>query len=127
VGAQGLQFASPISPSNQYYAFLSKADLDETTQLYDVFFELISKEWMDNAVLSAAVDIIAPAPSSPALAYHIPAVEETSIVQALGLKSIDFLAEGSWYLLKLKSGSSGVYGDLYDPAIDAIKWHTGGG
>ena len=61
----------------------------------------------------------------PALLYHIQAADETDLLQALGLTSTDFLAEGSWYQLTLAPGDKGaVTGDLYDPDIDTVPGLT---
>lgn len=121
-GKQGDLIPVPLSPTNQYYAFLSKLDLDVSTNLYDIFFEVLSKEWTDNAILSASVDFIAPSSFLPALAYHIPTVAESDLVALLGLETIDDAAEGSYYLLTLSPdiNKSDVVGSLYDPDIDAI-------
>lgn len=128
VGAQGNRFDAPISPSGQYYAFLSKADpaggtygegSEPLDDAYDVLFELISKEWMDNAVFSSPIEVRKPAPTPPALLYHIGNVPTAAILKALGLTTTDDLAEGSWYLVSLNQGDKGaVVGDLYDPDID---------
>lgn len=122
VGAQGDAFEqSSLSPNGQYYAFLSKVDLDATTETYDVFFELVRADWMENAVLSGSTSVSAPAPSSPAVLYHVPSVAEKDILSALGLKSADDLAEGSWYLITLTKGTGTITGNLYDPDIDKAK------
>lgn len=119
VGGQGTPYNNqPLSPSNQYYAFLSSADQDETTLLYDILFEVVPVEWMDLAIMAPPVDIDAPPPTSPASLYFINAVDEAAILSALGLKSADYLAEGSWYLLTLVQGTDKVTGMLYDPDID---------
>jgi hypothetical protein len=132
VGAQGSQFDRPLSPSGQYYAFLSKADPAGGTYgpptpppessydtAYDVLFELVSKEWMDNVVFSPPIDVRQTAPTPPALLYHVWNVPTDAILKALGLSTTDDLAEGSWYLISLTEGDKGaVVGDLYDPDID---------
>jgi hypothetical protein len=117
VGEQGPTL--PLSPSNQYYGFLSKADLDATSNTYDILFEVVPKEWMDAAILAPPIDVRAPAPPSPASLFHIRNADPTEVVTLLGVKSTDYVAEGSWYLLTLTAGSTGkVTGDLYDPDID---------
>jgi len=123
VGAQGAAFdKSSLSPNGQYYAFLSKVDLiDLDAKTYDVFFELVRADWMQNAVLSGSASASAPAPTSPAVLYHVPSVAEGDILKALGLKSTDDLAEGSWYLIALTKGKGAITGDLYDPDIDKVK------
>lgn len=130
-GQQADQYNGPLSPSNFYYAFLSKVDLDERTNTSDVFFEMISKEWMDVAILSGSVNTVSPPPTSPAVAFHIPycgvdnkgGYGQDIILTCLGLKTADNLAEGSWYLLQLNStpGTGAVIGSLYDPDIDIGK------
>ncbi len=130
-GQQADQYNGPLSPSNFYYAFLSKVDLDESTNTSDVFFEMISKEWMDVAILSGSVNTVSPAPTTPAVAFHIPycgvdnkgGYSQDAIMACLGLKTADNLAEGSWYLLELSStpGKGAVIGSLYDPDIDIGK------
>jgi hypothetical protein len=124
VSAQGKQFdKNPFSQSNQYYAFLAKVEEDESTtpKTYDVLFEVVPQEWMENVILSAATSIKLLAPLAPGSLYHVRDVDETTILNALGLKTTDDLAEGSWYLLTLTKKSEsdvGVTGDLYDPDID---------
>lgn len=118
---QGNVFNGPISPSNRYYAFLSKVDLDETTQLYDVFFELMPKEWADNAFFAGEVNIKAQAPTPPATCYHFPRVPGNEIAARLGLKSPDDMAEGSWYEILIEKKTSeedNVVGFFYDPSLD---------
>jgi hypothetical protein len=117
-GGQGT--TNPISPSNQYYGFLSKADLNPTSNTYDILFEVIPKEWADAAILASPIDVRAPAPPSPASLYHIRDADPTAVVTVLGVKNTDYVAEGSWYLLTLTPGAlqKAVTGDLYDPDID---------
>lgn len=127
-GQQANQYNGPLSPSNFYYAYLSKVDLDESTNTSDVFFEMISKEWMDVAILSGSVNPVTTPPTTPAVAFHIPfcgvdnngGYSQDLIMSCLGLKSADNLAEGSWYLLQLNNnpGTGAVIGLLYDPDID---------
>ena len=120
LGKQGDQFNALLSKSNQYYAFLSKVDLiNEKTKKYDVFFELINREWADNALFSSTASINKLPTKIPAVAYHLPEVDETELLKILNLKSTDYLAEGSWYLIQLEKGATGpLVGDLYDPDID---------
>ena len=76
---------------------------------------------MENVIFSRSVSISARTPTVPALLYHIRAADENALLKALGLTSTDYLAEGSWYQLKLSRGSTGpVTGDLYDPDIDTV-------
>jgi hypothetical protein len=119
VGGQGNQFDGPISPSNTYLGFLSKADLDDVANVYDVLFELVPIEWAVNVLVVSSSDAEYPAPPSPATLYHMTNVDPTALLDMLGLKSADDLAEGSWYFLQLEQGSTGkLTGDLYDPDID---------
>jgi hypothetical protein len=126
INIQGQPFGdNPISESGNYYGFLSKVDLDQETNLYDVLFEVVSKEWMDNALMSRPVSIPSLLPPSPALLYHIRGVPEATILKTLGLTTADDMAEGSWYLLGLsksppKLAEGDVAGDLYDPDLDTI-------
>jgi len=120
--AQGEQFDTLTPPSDgRFYGFLSKADYDDATQKWDVLFEVVNAGWWENAVLGRSVSISARLPTIPALLYHIQAVDEASLLKALGLTSTDYLAEGSWYQLTLTPGGQGaVNGDLYDPDIDTV-------
>lgn len=126
INIQGQPFGDdPISRSGNYYGFLSKVDLDQETNLYDVLFEVVSKEWMDNALISRPFSIRSLLPPSPALLYHIRGVPESTILKTLGLTTADDMAEGSWYLLSLSKSpptlaEGAVAGDLYDPDIDTI-------
>ena len=124
--AQGAQFDTLEPPADgRFYGFLSKADLDEDTQKWDVLFEVVNAGWMENAVFSGSVSISYSLPTLPALLYHIQAADETALLKALGLTSTDYLAEGSWYQLTLTSGGKGaVTGDLYDPDIDTVSPFT---
>lgn len=120
VSSQGSQFEGPLSPSNQYLAFLSKVDLDDTTSTYDVMFEVVAMEWAQNALLSSSVSINAPPPAAPALIYHIPSIAADALMTALGVNTIELIAEGSWYLLTLEKTTDGA-SSLYDPDIDQLK------
>ena len=121
LAGQGRPFDNPFSPTNQYFAFLSKADLDVTTGLFDVLFEVLPAEWVELVVLLATNRVDAKLPESPASLFHIIGVQPEAILQALGLDNPDNLAEASWYLLTLtpkQNGGDVVNGDLYDPDID---------
>jgi hypothetical protein len=121
VGAQNSKFdKDPLSPTGRYYGFLSTVEFDETTKTYDVLFELMQKEWADNAIISQKTEIDAPAPVTRALLFHIRDVAREPLLKVLGLSTTDDLAEGSWYLLNLKKGKDTVSGDLYDPDIDLL-------
>lgn len=112
-------FTPPLSPSNWYYAFLSKVDLDDTSQTYDLMFEVVAYEWMQNAIASSPVDIVAPFPVSPALIYHVVGLTEAEVVKTLNVSDIKWVAEASWYLLQLMPGTNSNT-DLYDPNIDTL-------
>lgn len=119
VGSQGGKFNTPLSPSNTYLAFLSKADLDDVANVYDILFELVPVEWAANVLAVSAGDTEYPAPLSPATLYAMQNVDPPTLLAMLGLESDDDLAEGSWYFLQLEPGSTGkLTGDLYDPDID---------
>ena len=119
LGKQGDTFNKPLSDSNQYYGFLSKADQDWETGLWDVLFEVLPAEWAANALARSGDDVNIIAPIGPASLYHLPAVDQNALLQILGLKTTDDLAEGSWYLLQLEKQDKGtVNGMLYDPDID---------
>ena len=98
-----------------------------------MLFELVSQEWMDSAVNARPISIDRPMPPAPALLYALHDVDETTLLKALGLKTADDLAEGSWYLINLSPSKSkaerqqlelgegtGISGDLFDPDIDSI-------
>lgn len=119
---QGNAFNQLISPSNRYYAFLSKADLvDERTNTYDILFELMPKEWAENAFFAGKIDIQATAPTPPATCYHVPFVSWAEIAQMLHLKDPNELIEGSWYEVQLAKSTSEedtVVGYLYDYTLE---------
>jgi hypothetical protein len=117
VGKQGDVLDNPLSPSNQYYGFLSSCDQDEETQLYYAMFEVVPVEWAHNVYLKDPTVSTSP-PIAPASCYQIADISGTTLLNALGLKSEDYLAEGSWYLLRLEKGTGTVTGDLYNPDID---------
>jgi hypothetical protein len=125
VGGQGAQFDKPLSPTNQYYGFLSNVDLADGVDpnIYDLLFEVVPKEWVDNAVLSSPVSIDYRAPECPTSLYHVPAAGTRALLGRLGLASVEELAEGSWYLLTLVASteSDDVEGNLYDPFIGAVS------
>jgi hypothetical protein len=121
LGGQGNAFNNLISPSNRYYAFLSKVDGDKYTDVYDVFFELMPKEWADNAFFAGQIDIRAQAPTPPASCYHIPRVSGTEMARILGLQKAEDMMEGSWYEIMIEKSISDddiAVGYLYDPALD---------
>lgn len=121
LGDQGNAFNKAISASNRYYAFLSKVDGDKFTDIYDVFFELMPKEWADNAFFAGYIDIRAQAPTPPASCYHLTAVSGTEIAAMLGLQKAEDMMEGSWYEVELEKSSSEtdrLVGYFYDPALD---------
>jgi len=120
IASQGDKFNGHISSSNQYYAFLSKADFVEGSG-YDIFFELVNKEWMDNAIMSSPTDIKAMAPTPPGVCYSIEAVDTQTLLTTLGLKSEDDIAEGSWFLMTLAQGQGKVTGDVYDADMDMVS------
>ena len=115
--AQGAGLNGPLSPSNQYYAFLSSADPDGAGGPYITMFECIPKEWTDNTVLAAAVSVRAkltiPIPAT--LFTPIP-MTEAQILTAFGITSMDYFAESSWFLITLTTDAeSSISGDLCDP------------
>ena len=120
--AQGARFDTLTPPEDgSFYGFLSKADLNARTGRWDVLFEVVNAGWMENVSFSRTVSISARTPTVPALLYHIREADETTLLKALGLTSTDYLAEGSWYQLKLSPGEQGaVTGELYDPDIDTV-------
>ena len=119
ISEQGSAFNIPISPSGWYYAFLSSVEQDWESQKYVVLFEVVPQEWVDNAIMNGDALISALAPVSPASCYFLNQVDGTTLMNMLGLKSEDDLAEGSWYLIQLEKATSGpLLGDLYNPDID---------
>lgn len=118
VSAQGDAFEQPLSERGDYYGFLSKADQDPTTEMFDILFEVVPSEWMENAVVSIPVDVKMPPPPSPASLFHVRDVSPSTVLKVLGVGTLDDVAEGSWYLLSLVKGEGDMPGDLYDPDID---------
>ncbi|MCO4090639.1 MAG: hypothetical protein HEQ34_01625 [Sphingorhabdus sp.] len=93
--------------------------MDPGSDSFDLTFEMVPVQWMIPAIVAPTISINSPAPNSPALIYHIRGADASMVVTMLGVKNTDYVAEGSWYLLKLGRGKTGkVYGDLYDPDID---------
>ncbi|HET7121653.1 MAG TPA: hypothetical protein VFI17_10475 [Solirubrobacterales bacterium] len=115
---QGGQFARPLAEDNKYYGFLCKADKDESTGTWQVFFELVNKKFLDNVLFNRPGLVAGSLPQMPALAFHILAVDEPTLVAALNLTSAQYIAEGSWYELELTKGEGQAEGQLYDPDID---------
>ncbi len=126
VSGQGAIFDDPMSEGGQYYAFLSKVDLDAVANTYDLLFEVVPKLWLENAIATTTVDLPMEAPTSPASLFHIVAADPTTVLNVLGVKSPDLVAEGSWYLLTLTQdpAQGQLPGDLYDPDIDLQKTST---
>jgi hypothetical protein len=119
LAAQGKAFNGPLSPSNWYYAYLATAEQDWQTHNYVVVFEVIPAEWVNNTIMAGDATIQTLAPISPVSLYFLNQVDETTLLNALGLKSEDQLAEGSWYLLQLIKDDKGqLVGDLCDPDAD---------
>jgi hypothetical protein len=118
VGKQGDVYNNPLSPSDLYWAFLSSCEQDEDTGLYYPMFEVVPSEWMNNVYLNPPL-VSSPPPPAPALCFQIDGIQTGALLTALGLKSEDNLAEGSWYVLKLIKGAGPVTGNLYNPDIDS--------
>ncbi|MBI3260555.1 MAG: hypothetical protein HYZ54_13940 [Ignavibacteriae bacterium] len=115
---QGDSFNGLISKSNQYYAFLSKVDQVDSSN-YDLYFELMTKEWGDNVMFAGSVQVSKMPPEIPTASYSMVGQDGSKILSTLGLKSFDDLAEGSWYLIQLEKGETGpLIGNLYNPDID---------
>ena len=120
---QGNQFDDLISPTNQYYAYLSKVDQISQTKKYDIYFELWTKEWLDNVSRSGDIDVEIAFPPGPVSAFHMRDQDESELLSILGLKNVNNLAEGSWYLIELEKGPTGsLVGDFYNPDIDHIPY-----
>tara|TARA_R110002167_G_scaffold281830_1_gene487111 strand:+ start:2794 stop:3228 length:435 start_codon:yes stop_codon:yes gene_type:complete len=120
---QGKQFEVLISSSNQYFAYLSKVEQNYKTKLYDIYFELFTKEWGDNTLMSGSIDVQMSSPVPPVSAFHMRNKKASDLLAILGLKSQDNLAEGSWYLIELIRGSTGTLdGDFYNPDIDHLPY-----
>jgi hypothetical protein len=123
--AQGARFGGPPGQSGEFYAFLSKADLDVRTGLWDLLLEVVDKRWLDN-VLSQPVDVKAPPPHTPGLLFHAPKLTQQVLLKTLGVSTTDDVAEGSWYLVTLTKSSGNIddpelfTGDLFDPDIDML-------
>ena len=123
--AQGAQFGGPPGQSGEFYAFLSKADFDDRTQLWDVLLEVVDQRWLDN-VLSQPVEVSAPPPRVPGLLFHAPKLTQQVLLKTLGVTTTDDVAEGSWYLVTLTKSSGDIddpelfTGDLFDPDIDML-------
>lgn len=119
VQAQGAQFNQPLAPDERYYGLLCKADYDEDTQRWSVFFELVNKQFLDNVLFSRAAMLTGAAlPPMPALAFQLLAVEQSDLLTALGLRSTSEIVEGSWYELQLADEAGAPEGRLYDPDVD---------
>lgn len=125
--AQGAQFSGRPGQSDEYYGFLSKVDLDtsEAQPVWDILLEVVNKQWLDN-VLSQPLDVAAPLPPLPALLFHAPRLSQDVLLETLGVKDVNSVAEGSWYLVTLTKSSgltedpSRFTGDLFDPDIDQV-------
>jgi hypothetical protein len=112
VAAQGQQFDEPLpAGEDEFWAFLSQAD-EIAPGIHDVVLELVPDKWMNNAIMAPTVSVAAPAPSAPAVWYHIPSVPTKTIVQVLGLASAEDLVEGSWFVVTLsKSAAPAALGE----------------
>jgi hypothetical protein len=118
VSSQGKAFDGRISPSNQYYSFLSSCEQDETTELYYAMFEIVPYEWFQNVYASDPIIKLLAPPRQPASLYMMKDLTESQLLTALGQKSIDDVAAGSWYLLVLTSGTGSYNGTLLDANFD---------
>jgi len=121
VAAQGEAFAEPIlveaNEKSRFYGLLAKADEVEAG-VWDVFFEVVNTRYLENVLGGRKVSVQGPLPHLPGLAYHLPSVSETSLLEALDLDKASEIAEGSWYELELTPGESGASGELYDPETE---------
>jgi len=119
VSRQGTIFDSPIADNGRYYAFLSKADYDESTDTWSVMFEVQPAKWVINVFEAGSVQINYMAPVGPASIFHLTSVLTNPLLEKLGLSSTDDLAEGTWYAIAIEKQDSGpLNGIFYNPDID---------
>ncbi|UTA66201.1 hypothetical protein [Emticicia sp. 21SJ11W-3] len=119
IGNQGESFNQPLSDSGMYYAFLSKADFDESTGTWSIMFEVQPEKYTYNVFKNGSDVIKYSAPPVPASIFNPTFVYSEPLFTVLGVKDADNVAEASWYLIKLEKKDSGaINGLLYNPDID---------
>lgn len=119
INKQGRKFSSPISSNGLYYAFLSKADYDESIDSWSVMFEVLPAKWAINVFTNGSRRVKYKAPLGPDSMYHIPYVKTEPLLNVLGLIDPDDIAEGTWYLILIRPQDMGkIQGILYNPDID---------
>lgn len=112
---------NPFSPSNKYWAFLSKIDYSDgiNPNNFDVLFEVIPQECGNARYPKYDVTVKVTPPVDPASLFFLHEVDIQSLKTALGASTID---EGQWFLVSLIPGESGnLVGDFFDPDIDIDK------
>ncbi|MDX2361888.1 MAG: hypothetical protein QNK23_13850 [Crocinitomicaceae bacterium] len=127
---QGVPFDEPVSSSNVYYAFLANIEYNYNNDKYDLFFEMVSQEWMQNTILFndqlLKKPSLSPPPKSPAVLYGIQDAESSELIDALGVDKIDDIEEGAWYKLEfdvapdgenLDESDSSLWGEIFDYEI----------
>lgn len=122
-------FTDRLSPTNEYYGFLSKVESGLTTDSYELYFECITRQWGDLVFMRAGVPISKLAVESPDTVLHLRNQTLEEILSKLNLTSEKFLTDGSWYELRLVSKDlerdtdPGIpAGNFYNPDIDFLAY-----
>jgi len=118
----GVTKAEPKSGIDAYLACLSKVDLDQTSSTWFLFFDMVPAEAVLLGLMGKSGESMPP-PETPVIYFHATDALQSVTMDALGLKSLDDLAEGSWYVLWLQQGGDrkdAVVGDLYHPDLGFV-------
>lgn len=112
--------SDPKSPTNAYFAYLDKADLNITDGSWYLMFDMIPAEASLLGLADDSGDEMPP-PVLPTIIFHAHGVSQAAVWKALQLATSDEPAEGSWYALLLDQGGdpeTQLVGDLYHPDTD---------
>ena len=99
----------PLAKDGRYYAYLSKVDpvpgkSGSGPQSWDVMFELVNRSLFDLALFERSATSRR-APQVPILVFEVDGADEKTLLDTLGIKKPDDVAEGSWFELTLAKGS----------------------
>src|SRR6187399_1865183 len=95
--------ADPKSPTDVYFAYLDKADLDRSDGSWYLMFDMVPAEAALLGLAGSTGDGMAP-PALPTIIFHAHGVTQAAVWEALQLSGSDEPAEGSWYAIYLQQG-----------------------
>jgi hypothetical protein len=114
--------SDPKSPSDVYFAYIDKADWDDTANVWYLMFDMVPAEAALLGLAGSTGDAM-PAPILPTIIFHATGALQAAVSTALQLTGNDEPAEGSWYVLYLEKGGdrkTQVVGELHHPDTDFL-------